>query len=67
MIKHMTVYSHNLKDPSKSFSTSLQIKDFSGFLQWDLAKAKKITYVNPKGEELQLEVTKVKRGIYDVD
>jgi hypothetical protein len=67
MIKNVTVYSHNLKDPSKSFSSVLFIRDFSAYLQWDMCKAKKITYVNPRGEEISIEVPKVKRGIYDVE
>jgi hypothetical protein len=67
MIKHMTLYSHNLNRPDKSFSTSLSIKDFNGYLQWDLAKAIKVTYVNPKGEEQVIKLDKPKRGMYDID
>lgn len=67
MIKHITLYSHQLNKPHKSFATDLTVKDFNGYLQWDLAKAVKVTYVNPKGEELLIKLEEPKRGIYDID
>lgn len=63
----MTVYAHQLNQPHKSFCTELTTKDFNGYLQWDMAKAVKVTYVNPKGEEQVIKLAKPKRGIYDVD
>lgn len=67
MIKYMTVYSNNLKEPHKSFSTGLTVKDFNGGLQWDMAKALRVTYVNPKGEAQVIKLHVPKRGIYDVE
>ena len=55
MIINMTLYSHNLIEPHKSFETSLKLSDFKSFLQRDLQEAKKVMYMNPKGEVFVLK------------
>lgn len=54
----VTLYAHNLNDPSRSFSNKHHISDFKKGLYWTIKKAKKVTYVNPKGEELVLKQKK---------
>lgn len=49
-LKHIIVYAHQLKDPSKSFSTELTVKDFKMDMFWSMVNAKKVTYYNPKSE-----------------
>lgn len=46
----ITLYSHNLNEPYKSFDTNLTIKDFRKDVHWAVARAKKVVYKNPKGE-----------------
>lgn len=52
---NVKLYSHNLKQVYRSFDTNLTVKDFHAGLEWTIIRAKKVTYVNPKGEELVLK------------
>lgn len=49
------LYSHNLVEPSKSFSTKFHIKDFKMNMYWTIKKAKTVNYQNPKGERVKLK------------
>lgn len=49
------LFSHQLNEPHRSFDNTLTVKDFKKSLYWTIVKAKKVVYVNPKGEELRLK------------
>lgn len=51
-----TVHAHNLEDPSNSFNSNITIKHFNRGIDWkNFADAKKIVYVNPKGQSIILK------------
>lgn len=52
---NVTLFSHQLNEPHRSFDNTLTVKDFKKSLYWTIVKAKKVVYVNPKGEELRLK------------
>jgi len=54
-----TLYAHNLKDYSRSFSPDIKLNDFGKGVWKDILKAKKIQYCNPRGHTI---VLKDKRG-----
>ena len=47
---NVTLFSHQLNESHKSFNSDLKTSDFKKSLYWTIEKAKKVTYVNPKGE-----------------
>lgn len=51
----ITLYSHNLNEPYKSFDSSFKISDFRKDTHWAIARAKKVVYKNPKGEEVVIK------------
>lgn len=56
-----TLYSHNLSEPGRSFATDITLKDFDrGVYHRDLKEAKKVVYVNPRGQSI---ILKDKNGV----
>ena len=64
---NVTLYSHNLNECFRAFDTNLTVKDFNKNLLWVITRAKKVTYVNPKGESTVIKEVVARRGKYDVD
>lgn len=50
-----TLYSSNLKDPSRSFASDIKLNDFGRGVWRDILKAKKIVYCNPRGTSVVLK------------
>jgi hypothetical protein len=50
-----TLYSSNLKDPSRSFASDIKLNDFGKGVWRDILKAKKVQYCNPRGHTIILK------------
>lgn len=57
----VTLYAHDLKEPSKSFAERYHISDFKQGLFWTIKKARKVTYTNPRGTSMILKEKKHER------
>ncbi len=55
MIINVTVYAHNLINPHDSFNPNLGLEDFVKSFYYDFKNARRVVYVNPKGESTILK------------
>ncbi len=54
-LNHITVYAHNLINPHDSFNQDLTLEDFVKSFYYDFKNAKRVVYINPRGEEVILK------------